>query len=175
MWFVEDVLLSKWHMITIILSLVALGALFAGGYHKKKIVRSTVITFLLFYFAISMPVWGNASEKQEIEEHLLTQLDVAFNQRLQEHSDLKENQMVTLMMGSWEDDGEHKNHIFVGNYSNSYEFNGWVQLLLYDSENKEFLTKTYENVRLKPNQKLKLDEFYTETYAKRFQYSYEEK
>ena len=97
MWFVENVLLSKWHMITIILSLVALGALLAGGYHKKKIVRSTGLTFLLFYFAISMPVWGYASEEQEIEEHLLTQLDVAFNQRLQEHSDLQENQMVTLM------------------------------------------------------------------------------
>lgn len=70
-------------------------------------------------------------------------------------------------------DGDHRYiHIYAGNYDDSETFKGNIHIKILKEDNKEEL-KTYNDVTLMPNEKKKLERYYSTKASVRFQYFFE--
>ncbi|MEC0203371.1 hypothetical protein P4H39_12070 [Paenibacillus lautus] len=51
-----EMFISPWHLIVIVLALIAFIGLIKGGYDRKTVLRSTGLSTLAFYFILTIPI-----------------------------------------------------------------------------------------------------------------------
>ncbi|MGV2685821.1 hypothetical protein GNF82_15915, partial [Clostridium perfringens] len=73
-----EMFISPWHLIVIVLALIAFIGLIKGGYDRKTVLRSTGLSTLAFYFILTIPIGLITQESLYKEETMLTDLDQNF-------------------------------------------------------------------------------------------------
>lgn len=150
-----DMFLSKWHLIAVVLTVIAWIGLIAGKYDRKTILRSGLSAAALFYVIVTLPVVILGSEDRSNEELLLEHLE--DNYRIMQANAPHESDLVVVAAGTsrYKRDRYHL-YIYAGNYSKDQPFKGTLTLDLLDSSGDVIDTYTLEDVELEPGEKKRL-------------------
>lgn len=168
-----EMFISPWHLIVIVLALIAFIGLIKGGYDRKTVLRSTGLSTLAFYFILTIPIGLITQESLYKEETMLTDLDQNFEDK-KAGSELQSfEDYIVVHAGAYKNEDDADIEIYAGNYHESQTFNGQITLFVYDKNDEEVFTETYKNVTLGPGEKKKLDTSFTSHPMETYRYRYE--
>lgn len=168
-----DMFISKWHLITLVLILIAWIALIAGGYDKRTILRSGGGAVLLLYIVSTIPIATITHGAHKIDESMRSELDLHYQDRVNKSEVREDIDRLAVAAGAFEDDGDtYDIRVYAGNYSSSYMFQGSLTFTTYDAQGKVVHEKSYDNVTLAPGEKKELDNYYTSSTFSTYRYTF---
>lgn len=168
-----EMFLSPWHLIVLVMVLIAFIGLMMGGYDRKTVLRSTGISALVFYFILTIPIGLVTQESLYKEETMIQGLDQRYKDK-QSNDQLGEaNDYVITYVGAYKNEDDADIVVYAGNYHESQTFNGHIKVYLYDHDDEEVFIKTYEGVTLKPGEKKKLESTFTSHPMNTYRFHYE--
>lgn len=147
-----DMFFSKWHLITLVMIIIAFVSLIIGRYDKRTILRSGGGAILTLYIITTIPIATLTYQENTIQNQMLGALD-----RIHEEN----GQELVAMHGSFRDDDSYDIRIFAGNYSSTETFHGTVTVTLFNEKKESIDVLTYEDVTLTPGEKKQIDQFTT--------------
>lgn len=165
-----EMFISPWHLIVVVLVIIAFTALVIGKYDKRTILKSTGISALVIYFCVTIPIGLIVHESSYKEEMMLDELN-------QEHAspvhklNAESNDEVYITVGAFKDEESAHVLVYAGNYSNT-TFDGDLEVVVFDQEMNTVFSETYEGIHLKPGAQKEIDEIYTSQPMQTFRYSY---
>ncbi|AWP30639.1 hypothetical protein AWU65_08210 [Paenibacillus glucanolyticus] len=168
-----EMFLSPWHLIVLLMVLIAFIGLIMGGYDKKTVLRSTGLSALIFYFMLTIPIGLITQESLYKEETMIQSLDQRYEDK-QANGQLHGTQdYVIAYVGAYKNEDDADIVVYAGNYHATQTFSGHIRVYLYDSEDEEVFIKTYEGVTLEPGEKKKLDSTFTSHPMTTYRFHYE--
>jgi len=168
-----EMFVSPWHLIVVFFALIAGVGLMIGKYDRKTVLRSTGLSALVFYFIVTIPVGLITQDSLYKQETMQTKLDQRFEE-LKEKSSLSSVQdHIIVYVGAYGGKEDTDILVYAGNYHSSETFTGDIKVTVYDMNEEEVFTETYEQVTLAPGEKKKLDSTYTSQPMNTYQYLYE--
>ncbi|MFS0840931.1 hypothetical protein [Paenibacillus sp. 1P03SA] len=167
-----DMFISKWHLITLALILIAWIALFAGGYDRRTILRSGGGAMLLLYIVSTIPIAAITHGAHKIDESMRLDLDRHYQERVNKSEVREDIDRLAVAAGAFEDDNTYDIRVYAGNYSSSYTFQGSLTVTTYDAQGRIVHEKSYDNVILVPGEKKKLDNYYTSSTFSTYRYTF---
>lgn len=163
--FSQEVLLSKWHLIALGLTLIACAGLIIGGYKKEIVIKTTLKAAIGFYIVTTIPLIWIDHEAHFYEREMAKALD--------EKHEEQQDDFILYTQYFQEDDG-YLVKVYVGNYSQDEDFDGTVLYQILDEEKDVLKEDTYEDLMLKAGEKKEITSFHTDTKPDKYQYHYNE-
>lgn len=154
-----DMFLSKWHLITLLLIVIAWFALWIGGYDRKTILRSGIGAVAVLYAITTIPIAVFTYQEHRIEEAMLAELNRVYS---------LESNAGTLVAaaGSFRDiQGRYSIRLYAANFSPSEPFEGTLTIWITDTKGREPDVRTYPTLTLQPGERKELDAYTTYTGA----------
>ncbi|WP_054405343.1 hypothetical protein [Paenibacillus solani] len=164
--------ISPWHLIVIVLALIAFIGLRIGGYDRKTVLRSTGLSTLAFYFFLTIPIGLITQDSLYKEETMLTHLDQNYEEKKADGELRSIGDYITVHAGAYRRKDKADIEVYAGNYHESQTFQGNITLFLYDKNDDEVFTEMYENITLAPGEKKKLDSTFTSQPMETYRYRY---
>lgn len=168
-----EMFLSPWHLIVLLFVLIAWVGLMIGRYDRKTILRSTGLTALVFYFIVTIPVGLITQDSLYKQETMQAKLDQRFEEKKEKSSLTSLQDHIMVHVGAYGGKDDTDILVYAGNYHSSETFTGYIKVTVYDMNEEEVFTETYESVTLAPGEKEKLDTTYTSQPMDTYQYEYE--
>lgn len=168
-----EMFLSPWHLIVVVLALIAFIGLIKGGYDRRTVLRSTGLSTLVFYFILTIPIGLITQESLYKEETMLTDLDQNFVDKKAGSQLQSLKDYVVLHVGAYKNEDDADIVVYAGNYHESQAFNGHITLFVYDKNDEEVFTEMYRDITLAPGEKKKLDTSFTSQPMDTYRYRYE--
>lgn len=147
-----DMFLSKWHLIALVLTVIAWMGLIVGKYDRKTVLRSGLGTAAFFYAIVTLPVVLIGSEDQLNEELLLAHLEDNYQLMLTHEPDATDLLVAAAGTNRYKQD-RYNLYIYAGNYSSDKTFEGSLTIDLLDSSGEVMETYKIEHVELDPGEK----------------------
>ncbi|MCY9590825.1 hypothetical protein [Paenibacillus chitinolyticus] len=148
-----DMFISKWHLITLGLILIAWIALIAGGYDKRTILRSGGGAVLLLYIVSTIPIATITHGAHKIDESMRSELDRHYQERMSKSEVREDIDRLAVAAGAFSDDDSYDIRVYAGNYSSAYTFRGSLTFTTYDAQGQVVHEKSYDNVIIAPGEK----------------------
>ncbi|MFE4571937.1 hypothetical protein [Paenibacillus chitinolyticus] len=167
-----DMFISKWHLITLGLILIAWIALIAGGYDKRTILRSGGGAVLLLYIVSTIPIAAITHGAHKIDESMRSELDRHYQERMSKSEVWEDIDRLAVAAGAFSDDDSYDIRVYAGNYSSAYTFRGSLTFTTYDAQGQVVHEKSYDNVIIAPDEKKKLDNYYTSNTFVTYRYTF---
>lgn len=167
-----EMFISKWHLIALGMIVIAWIALWLGGYDRRMILKSGLGATLVLYIVATIPIAIITHDHISVKERMNAELDRHYAIRLEAGGELSDIDKLAAVAVPFRDDDDYATYIYAGNYSESFSFNGMLKMVIYDEQGKLLHEETYEKVVLKPGERKKVDKFYSEGYAKGYQYKF---
>lgn len=169
-----EMFISKWHFIALGMIGIAWIALWLGGYDRKTILKSGVGATIMLYIIASLPIALIVHDRETVKENMISRLDQHHTARMESQYGGGQNDMNQLaaVASSRRDDDGYVTYIFAGNYSESFSFSGSLNVSIYDEQGELLHEESYEKIALKPGEKVKIDQFYSQQNADRYQYKF---
>ncbi|GIP35734.1 FxLYD domain-containing protein [Paenibacillus sp. J2TS4] len=165
-----SIFFTPWASIAIILTAVAVFSLLLGKYDRKTIVSSSIRAFLFLYLVIVFYNGVITYDNYAVDQHMNEILDKQYEVVQQQKSKLTSSDKYVVALSRENDNDDHINHIFVGNYSDKQLVSGELTLMLYNENGDSIMNKKIEVTDLKPGEKRKLDRIITEEKAEKYRY-----
>ncbi|GAB6927639.1 hypothetical protein JCM10914A_16220 [Paenibacillus sp. JCM 10914] len=165
-----EMFISPWHLIVLVLVIIAFIGLIMGGYDRKTVLRCTGISAIVFYCLLTIPVGLVTQNYMYTEETMIQEMDRNFEER----ADLvvSPDDYVIAHVGAYKRNEYANILVYVGNYHETESFSGQISVLLKDMDGNEVFTTTYDDVSLAPGQKIEVEKTSTsqpmETYSYNF-------
>ena len=147
-----EMFFSRWHLIAVVLIVIAWIGLIVGKYERKTVIRSGLSAAVIFYAFITIPVIMFSSQDQKIEEQMLAHLE--DNVQLIQADYPNEPNIVAAAAGTSRYKRDRYDlYVYAGNYSSDKPFEGDLTLTLLDSSGDVLETIEIENIKLEPGEK----------------------
>ena len=167
--FYPEMFLSKWHLIVILLTAIAFISLIIGGYAKKTIIITSLKSLVIFYVMATIIITFTTYDTKQMEINMINWLDETY-----EDNKGIPNDHLAAFVGSFDDgDGNLTVKVYAGNYHDSKPFNGTAHVLILDEEGEVIKEETYQNIELKPGEKIEMDFYKTKEKPDQFNYYFE--
>lgn len=166
--FYSEMFLSVWHLLVLLLTLMAFLAMVLGGYSKKQIFKTTVQSFFVFYIVVSVFITYATYDEEMMKRDMYEQLDEIYEENRDGGND------IIVHVGELIDDNDSSTiKVYVGNFHDTDTFKGTIKVRVFDEEGEKEI-KTYEKVVLDPGEKAKIGSYYSPKSIDKYEYSYEE-
>ncbi|WP_138494431.1 hypothetical protein [Paenibacillus pinistramenti] len=169
---VPEMFLSKWHLITLGMIIVAWIALGIGGYDRKTVLRSGLGATVLLYVITTAAIAPFVQYKDAVEKRMIAELDRQYAARQESGQELSGSDQLAAAAAAFREDTSYIMYIYAGNYSESEPFTGSLIMRIYDDSGKLLQEETYEKLTLKPGEKKKLDSLYSSKSGGKYEYQF---
>lgn len=163
-----EVFLSKWHLIVLFLTVIAFIGLRIGGYSTKTVMITTMKSFVTFYVAFTVIFTGITYDTKHMENQMTTWMDQTY-----EDNKGMANDHLAAFVGSFGDDADLTVKVYAGNYHQTKEFEGTVEVIVFDAEGEILKDETYEDITLDPGDKIEIDSYHSKENPDQFNYYFE--
>lgn len=170
--FYPEMFFSGWHIIAVILTLIAFIGLLIGGYPRGTVVKATLISFFIYYIVVTIPVAYEVNQDMERKAYF----NEALTEVYENNKGSGKGDYLAAYVGSTEDeDGDITVKVYAGDYHHSKSFEGSLSIIIYGENDVILNGMTYEDVSLEPGEKIEVDSYFSNDEApKRFRYYFEE-
>lgn len=164
---------SKWHLITLVLIVIAWVALIAGGYERRVVLRSGFGAVVMLYIVTTIPIATITYNEKSMEMKMRAEVARHYEYKMEQLGDsVRDIDRLALAAGSFRDDKSFKIKLYAGNYNDSYRFTGTLIVTTYDEQDKELDRKTYEKVTVEPGEVKEIDTYYSSTSFEKYRYEF---
>jgi cadmium resistance protein CadD (predicted permease) len=149
---ISDIFISKWHLISVACTLIALIGLWLGKYDRKTIIKSGIISAVFFYLWITFPVAVYTFDDIRAHNRMVRELDKNYEKDLAREP----RNIMTAAMGTFYDDGSDNISIYVGNYSSKSTFRGSMKMTMVDKDNQVVKELVFKDLVIEPGEKTRV-------------------
>lgn len=158
-----ELFISKWTLIALIFTVLACIGLIISKYTKQQIIKTTIRVAIISYLVVTIPVGIITYQTNFHERDMIKELN-----RI--HEEKGEDYILFVKYYTDSDSDEVDVRVYSGNYSEDETFKGSISVKIEDGDKKTIQDETYEDINLKPGEKLELDSFSTEKTPGMFYY-----
>lgn len=166
----SSLLLSPWTLIAVVLTVVAFLSLVLGKYDRKTVIRTTLLSFLVFY---GLTVYGlyklHYGEIFHMQKVLDRQYDYIQNNQ---PGEIDQRTHYVIAISTSELKEGYSNRIYIGNYSSEPLIEGRLVLRLFDESGKPLAQDTVVVTDLPPGEKNHLVDIETGEAVANYQYQW---
>ncbi|WP_430784508.1 hypothetical protein VBD025_08640 [Virgibacillus flavescens] len=162
-----EMFISKWHLITLFFTAVALFAMIIGKYPRKTVIKSTILTFLIIYVVFTVFIGFEMQETEERNNYVDEGLTSSHEQNMGKINE----ELVVFVGGFYDDEDDFTSKVYAKNFHESAEFTGKVRVAIYNEEGNKLEDEVYD-VTLQPGEKIEVDPYLGNEEFGRYRYQF---